>query len=253
MIQFKSERGGSLAWMVISIVLVALVVLYFMLTNTSSEVAPIEEVAVEGQSTATMMRNNDPIQDLGAMEVDEARGAVMAELVYSHQAQLVDVTDGNVVRGIATGNQATGRAVAGLSDEFYVLMASFEYLPQPQGTDFYEGWVVRRDPLSVVSTGKLTSTDGVYTNTYLSTTDFTDHDLYVLTVEPSDGDPAPADHVVEGMFVAVDGGVMFMNKQSEMSEEGHMMENNESQEESIVSDEVSEGTEVDIVTDETPE
>lgn len=35
-------------------------------------------------------------------------------------------------------------------------------------------------------------------NTYSSGEDLTDHNFYVLTIEPDDGNPAPADHIVEG-------------------------------------------------------
>lgn len=99
-----------------------------------------------------------------------------------------------------SGGQAEGQATAKWNGERYLLTASFDTLPDPQGTDFYEGWIVRRgENMSVISTGKAEKeTDGMYSNVYAVPDDLRDHDFYVLTLEPDDGDPAPAAHILEG-------------------------------------------------------
>ena len=96
---------------------------------------------------------------------------------------------------------ARGSATAGYNfQEVYTLKATFSNLSDPEGTDFYEGWIVRRGlNFNVLSTGKVErNSEGIYENIFLSDEDLTDHNFYVLTIEPDDGDPAPADHVVEG-------------------------------------------------------
>ncbi len=115
---------------------------------------------------------------------------------------LNDVTKGEVVRGVTTTERTTGFGTARLTDVGYELEVVFEALPVPQGDDFYEGWIVRPgDNFSVLSTGALVLEDtgtGSYSNSYRSDEDLLDHDFYVLTLEPNDGDPAPADHILEG-------------------------------------------------------
>jgi len=112
---------------------------------------------------------------------------------------LEDVTDGNDVRGINTNGSASGQADAYFVDGEYSLAVILEDLPDPNGTDFYEGWIVRKGiSFSVISTGKLVKKNSIYFNEFSSMDDLTDHDFYVLTIEPDDGDPAPADHVLEG-------------------------------------------------------
>ena len=93
-----------------------------------------------------------------------------------------------------------GEVKANFEDGTYALLATFENLPDPEGTDFYEGWIVRNFPSSVISTGAATITkgEGIYKNIYSFDQDLTDHDFYVLTLEPDDGDPAPATHILEG-------------------------------------------------------
>jgi len=97
-----------------------------------------------------------------------------------------------------SGGEATGHVMSGNVIDGYTLYAYFEGLPHPEDGFFYEGWVVRQNPLSVISTGKAKRSLGDYLNTFNSKEDLTDHEQYVLTLEPDDGDPAPADHVLEG-------------------------------------------------------
>lgn len=63
---------------------------------------------------------------------------------------------------------------------------------------FYEGWLVNGP--SVVSTGHLTNnfSDARHSLRFESDTDYTDYLNVIITLEPDDGNPAPADHVAEG-------------------------------------------------------
>ena len=115
--------------------------------------------------------------------------------IYSHTGVLEDVS----------GGQATGTASAFYGDGSTVLHTEFFGLPEPEGTDFYEGWLVRKDPFDFISTGRavMGSEPGHYGNDYISAKNYIDYDFYVLTIEPDDGDPAPADHILEGTMFAV--------------------------------------------------
>lgn len=108
---------------------------------------------------------------------------------FSQQAQLVDVANGT----------ATGTAMAGFDNQ-YIVIAGFNNLPPLQEGFFYEGWIVRTSPQSVISTGKATQDGEMYTNQFTSDINYLDHTRYVLTLEPDDGDPAPAEHILEGTF-----------------------------------------------------
>ena len=112
----------------------------------------------------------------------------MPEIKYDYFGELVDVT----------GGQAAGVAQAGFIAGEYNLLAEFDQLPELQGTDFYEGWVVRQQPFDFISTGKLIKQGENDVNIYSDLRDLTDYNFYVLTLEPDDGDPAPAEHILEG-------------------------------------------------------
>jgi hypothetical protein len=57
--------------------------------------------------------------------------------------------------------------------------------------------VVRKSPFAFISTGKLTKEGDKYVNHFSSDTDYSAYTEYVLTIEPDDGDDAPAAHVFE--------------------------------------------------------
>lgn len=121
---------------------------------------------------------------------------------YQYSAQLSDVTDGKVLPGnVDTQGQAVGTAQAGFNGQRYQLTATINNLPQPEDGFFYEGWIVRGEAESVISTGELIQEiPGTYSNMFINDDDLSDHTRYVLTIEPDDGDPAPADHVVDGVL-----------------------------------------------------
>ena len=107
----------------------------------------------------------------------------------------------NAVLKDVTAGSASGTAGASYIDDEYYLFAEFENLPTLENDFFYEGWVVKQSPLSVISTGKAINSNGAFTNKFTSKDDLLDHTFYVLTLEPDDGDPAPAVHVLEGTMI----------------------------------------------------
>jgi hypothetical protein len=160
----------------------ALVLILTSVGCTKSEIMSSEE-------TEKMTENKVQEIDEKVMVVDNSIMKKMDEMTFDYSGELVDVS----------GGSATGTAMATFENGQYSLKATFKNLPDPQGSDFYEGWIVRRgSSFSVLSTGVAKIVDGAYINTYSSSKDLTDHDFYVLTIEPDDGDPAPAGHVLEG-------------------------------------------------------
>jgi hypothetical protein len=138
--------------------------------------------------------DGDSVVDMSAEELTTDASS-MDTMVYQYGALLTPSVD-----GVATGEES-GDAMANFEDGTYSMVARFENLEEIDTTAyFYEGWIVRGAAESVISTGELTQEDGEWINRYQSSEDLTDHTRYVLTLEPRDGDPAPADHVVEGTF-----------------------------------------------------
>lgn len=151
------------------------IILVMLLLMAGCQAQPVTEMSL-------------PVPTDASLPNDDAR-AVEPPMMYDHQAVLTDVA----------GGTATG-TVQAASARGYRLSGEFT-LPEPEEGYFYEGWLVRRFPLSVISTGSLEQESGsMYTNVYTSAEDLSDYNQYVLTIEPDDGDPAPAEHVLEGTF-----------------------------------------------------
>ena len=193
------------------IVLVLIVVAgAFMFLNNNESEDVTNDVMEKTEDSALLQDNNfDALEekdkmmmadsvaaDDAMMKLDDNKMMAMKDKTYSYSGDLVDVS-GGVAVGSAMANFSNA------SDEGYMLYATFDGLPDPENGFFYEGWVVRRgDDFSVLSTGELDNVNGEYSNSYASSTDLTDHTFYVLTLEPDDGDPAPAEHILEGVMVS---------------------------------------------------
>jgi len=159
------------------------------------------EVVCAGEGCPCAETTANCAQDCSAAAAESSDNNPSMAKFLDAQASLKDVTSGPV-RGVTTDGNALGVAsYVYTEDDGYQLHAEVERLPEPKNSDFYEGWIVRKSPLSVVSTGKLIRRpDGRYTNDMDFADDMRDHVRYVLTLEPDDGDPAPADHIVDGVF-----------------------------------------------------
>ena len=128
------------------------------------------------------------------------------EVIDKYNGKLVDVTGGKTIGGYKFDPNAQGTFKYGLKDDkTYELFAQAQDLPDLSNGDFYEGWLVRVSPFKFISTGKMEKIEGVVDNTYVnhftSDIDYSDYKMYVLTLEPDDGDPAPADHILEGFSI----------------------------------------------------
>lgn len=178
-------------------------------SDEPAEISPEAETAETTENTLPPIEvpeNARDLSEIDGMEMIEKDadgdedGETMKKLNLS--ASLEDVTNGQTLIGdVNTGGNATGLALAGIVNGQYQVTATFENLPDPSDDSFYEGWIVRQDgELSVISTGVATKQDNTYVNTYTSSQDYTDHVQYVLTIEPNDGDPAPAEHVLDGVL-----------------------------------------------------
>jgi len=140
------------------------------------------------ESVGEMMDKSVITKDEMMMEIGDTMMKSIMITRFQYSGDLKDVS----------GAGASGLAQAVYEDGEYRLMATFENLPIPKGSDFYEGWIVRKKPMSVISTGRVEMDGGIFLQFYASETDLTGHDFYVLTLEPDDNDPAPALHILEG-------------------------------------------------------
>jgi hypothetical protein len=154
-----------------------------------------DEVDVSTGRDVTGEEVNEPGTGVSDEQIDEQieENEIIEELEevdygFSYSGELVDVS----------GGQAAGIAQAGFVDGTYNLLAEFANLSDPEEEFFYEGWVVRNQPLSVISTGRVDKNNGVYKNIFSSIQNLIGHSFYVLTLEPDDDDPAPAEHILEG-------------------------------------------------------
>jgi len=187
----QKNNGSATVWVIAILVVAALGYLVFKQANRSTAPTVGQQAGPEMTEMEKSMVDAGVTDDASAIDVQTAWLDNFKSIDYTYRGQLADVAGGN----------ASGTASADVVDGAYHLYASFANLPAPEDGYFYEGWVVRKSPFDVVSTGVVTEHSTQTVNAYLSRENLLDHTFYVLTLEPDDGNPAPAGHVLEGTLV----------------------------------------------------
>ncbi len=116
---------------------------------------------------------------------------LLGEVVLEFRGELEDTT----------GGEASGVATAKYSSEKYFHEVFTKNLPPLEEGFFYEGWLVKPFPLlDVISSGKLVpeGEEGGFALSLEANENLSKHTRVVITLEPDDGDPDPAEHVLEG-------------------------------------------------------
>jgi hypothetical protein len=88
------------------------------------------------------------------------------------------------------------------SDNVFELVAESYPLPLVNEEFFYEGWLVRPDGTFITTEAlylqnSYEDNTGFYRNDFDGNTDYSQFSKFIITLEPNDGDPAPAEHVAE--------------------------------------------------------
>ncbi|NQV90706.1 hypothetical protein HQ487_04880 [Candidatus Uhrbacteria bacterium] len=158
-----------------------------------------DSILFEAQKNGLIM-NEEEIQTMSSLNPTEDSlnqtptnidRYLQADVIGWKSAALADVTGGGSF-GIAHAQYLNGT---------YTMVVTMGNLTDPADDYFYEGWIVHRGTeFSVMSTGRAVKTGDGYANVYLSKADLSESDFYVLTLEPDDGNPAPAEHILEGTF-----------------------------------------------------
>jgi len=154
-----------------------------------------EEVSREIVLEPTMMLEEELVEAM--TEAEKAAIETQVTGSGSEQVSLADVTGGQV-SGIAW-RRYEAEAVGDETAKFYHKVEATG-LPALEKGFFYEGWLVGE--AGFFSTGRMAVfPDGTGILYYKALEDKSDFSSVLITLEPEDGDPAPAAHVIEGRFL----------------------------------------------------
>ncbi len=184
---YTSQRGIALP-LILAIVALAVIVgagAYFFVqkqaTKPSTSMVPsnvtvtpqaMMEKPLTQQDIEMMLTGSRPTKDAKAVKVDNNRIKSMLGLSYPFGGTLM-----------GEESSISGVAKAGKIGSTYYLLATSENLSPLKGKAFYEGWLIRKEPFDLVSTGKIIKYNDKYTDAYASGQDLTDHSIYALTLQ----------------------------------------------------------------------
>lgn len=141
------------------------------------------------EEEVALMSQVNPKDDPTGYAVEAVDTYLVMDLKGWSAAALADVT----------GGESYGIAHARLLDNKFTFVAELGNLPEPAAGYFYQGWLVNRgSQLAVINTGVVVKTMDGYANVYVSMSDLTDYDFYVLTLEADEGVDLPSEHILEG-------------------------------------------------------
>ena len=134
-----------------------------------------------------MTETNDRQIEYSKQEIDDK----LNEIAYwGYRIFLADVS----------GGSAKGETAYRFMNDKYEQIIVAE-LPDLESGYYYEGWLIRPNPESYLSLGKLfKNVDGRYTLTINDTRNYSDFYKVSVTREPNDGNPEPAEYILSGSF-----------------------------------------------------
>ncbi len=158
-------------------------------TDTVSNAVQDLNIPADTQERAIQeQRNTNAVsvpEDEDAAELD----ITFEDLQRGAKVELLDVS-GGTASGTAWTTQKNGKT-------YHRVVA--KDMPVLEAGYFYEGWLVKNPALGqFFSTGEMTQeASGEWLLEYTHDSDVTDYEKVVITLEPNDGDPAPAAHIIE--------------------------------------------------------
>ena len=149
---------------------------------------------VEEEISPEITLESSKMMDGGAdlkLPMTEVEKQVIEEAFLSEGVEMT------VLKDVSEG-QAVGTAWRQASETKYSHKIEVNNLPTLEKGFFYEGWLVGDE--GFFSTGRMAEVAGEGKLYYTSDEDKSDYRGVVITLEPEDGEEAPADHVLEGSF-----------------------------------------------------
>ena len=125
-----------------------------------------------------------------------------ASLAQNTKEVIVEARDlETALASVGDPGLGSGTASSQFKDGTFQFVAVASMPSPPQGY-FYEAWLIRSKPFDFFSAGKLIqhADDLKWYGLYTSAEDKTSYRRTVITLEADDKDPAPGEHILEGML-----------------------------------------------------
>jgi len=119
------------------------------------------------------------------------------EIKYQYFANLIDVAKVQEVKDLTFSKKPSGEVKVSYQDNSYLMVASFENLPDLKDGSFYNGWLLKEgDDFKIINTKKALKLAGAYMNSYNSEKDLTDYNIYLLSIEEDNSVKKPSSNLI---------------------------------------------------------
>ena len=197
----QGNKGSVLIVVSVTVVIIlAMIVAISYANNKKKNELKKAEMQNQTETSITTKNNNVLNKEINKEET------VDVALDYQLYVKLKNVVGDNELEGDVFSSGAGGNVKASYLESGYLMVASFNDLPDPAAGYFYESWLIREgDDQDTINAGRAEKVNGSYVGAYTSENDITDHDLFILTLEKNDEAKEPSkDRIFEGRLENVE-------------------------------------------------
>jgi hypothetical protein len=195
----KASKRGSIT-VVISIMVAIITAMVIVLIYTNNkEKSNLKQTEIQKETEIYEITKNSKNSDVDTLNKGSDFDSTdrVLEIKYQYFGDLVAVLNNKELKEPVLKENLKGNVKVSYLDNSYLLVASFENLPDFKDNSFYNGWLIKEeDTPSIINTGKAVKVGGVYINAYTSEKDLTDHDVYILSIERNDNIEKPSSNRV---------------------------------------------------------
>ncbi len=194
-----SKRGSVLVVVSIMIALISAMIIILLYANNKNNLKSTEIQKKEKTEQAVKTIKND--KNLNTQNLNEktdfSSTDKVLEIKYQYFADLVDIFGNKEAGGVIFKDNLKGNVKVTYLNNSYLMLASFENLPDLKDGNFYNGWLVKEgNPSDIINAGKAVKVRDVYMNAYTSEKDLTDYNFYILSIEDNDDGEEPSSYSV---------------------------------------------------------
>ncbi|MEK7452460.1 MAG: hypothetical protein AAB664_03905 [Patescibacteria group bacterium] len=171
-------------------------------TNQPSDAPSVEidrRSIIEDAKKQGLIMNSDEVekmkdpnilfQDVHAQKTIDLKSLLALDVKSWRAGALADVTGGTSF-GLVHTQMQTGR---------FTLIATLGGLPKTANGAFYQSWLVKRgSAMQLIPTGIVEAAADHFVNAYVTTTNLSDYNFYVVTLQSKSDELIPGEPILEG-------------------------------------------------------
>ncbi len=186
----KKEKGSVLIVVSIMLAIIFAMIVVLIYANNSQDKESQRQIELKDKKdlNKTLKIKKKSIEKLDYVPSDKS-----VDIKYQYFSNLAEVLENKKIADVTFKERLKGSVKITFLNNSYLLIASFENLPDLKNGKFYNAWLTKEKDFSdILDLKKALKVSGLYTNAYSSEKDLTDYDIYILSIEDDNKTETPS-------------------------------------------------------------